>query len=118
MRENSKHERIIVYSFLITLETGEKGVSAFHTPVWLWALPITFPVLILIRGLAFHHQVQMIAEYIKSVEKQYGRKPLGWENREKRKWRERALTGSNLLFVIILFGFSAWVLWWRLYAFR
>ena len=106
----------IMYSFLISLERGGNDVLPFHAPILVWGLPILFPILIFIRARAFHNQVVMIGSYIKKVEEQYGRNPLGWENREKNKSTESRLARSNYVFIVFLAIFSTGLFLWRLCA--
>ena len=104
-------------SFLISLES--KGpAGTFHVPQWAWAVPILFPVLALIRGRAFNRQVELIASYIRTIEEQYQRVPLGWEHRmeDVRKSHRTFLGKSSRDFALVLTAFSVGVLLWRIFA--
>jgi hypothetical protein len=104
-----------VYSFLISMERGEEDVS-FHVPILAWGLPIVFPILTLLRALAFDSQIKMIAAYITQIEERYGRVPLGWESRDKlkNKSREAVLARTNKAFWAFLTVFAAAVFLWKL----
>jgi hypothetical protein len=108
----------LMYSFLISLETGRRPQPGSDpgAPVWAWAVPVAFPVLSLMRGFAFYSQMVLLAEYLRQIEVRYGRNPPGWEHfiDDARRAGRSSLGRTSTNFALVLLGFTVVVFLLRL----